>query len=98
MFTRIVKLELRDDQVTPFLANFEKIKSKIRNFPGCTHLSLLRDKQDPSIFFTYSKWKREEDLEHYRTSSFFKVVWSTTKPMFRKKAEAWSVDVHTELH
>lgn len=93
MFTRIVKLELQEDQVAAFLSNFEKIKSKIKAFPGCTHLNLLRDKDHPNIFFTYSKWEREEDLERYRTSVFFKIVWSTTKPMFKNKAEAWSVDV-----
>jgi len=97
MFTRIVKLELQEEQVASFISNFEKIKSKIKNFPGCTHLSLLRDKDDPSTFFTYSKWKREEDLEHYRASVFFKVVWTTTKPMFRNKAQAWSVDVFSTV-
>ncbi len=92
MFTRIVKMEFREEEVSSFLANFETVKAKIRDFPGCEHLQLLRDKRDPTIFFTYSKWQTEADLEAYRNSTLFKGVWATTKPKFRSKAEAWSVD------
>lgn len=97
MFTRIVKLELEKENVAPFLANFEVVKEKIRNFPGCTFLELYNDKNDETIFFTYSRWKDESDLENYRKSELFKGVWSVTKPMFRKRAEAWSVDTVVSL-
>ena len=97
MFTRIVKLELEKENVAPFLSNFEEVKEKIRNFPGCTFLELYNDKNDETIFFTYSRWKDESDLEKYRKSELFKGVWSVTKPMFRKRAEAWSVDTVVSL-
>lgn len=97
MFTRIVKLELEKENVAPFLANFEEVKEKIRNFPGCTFLELYNDKNDETIFFTYSRWKDESDLENYRKSELFKEVWSVTKPMFSKRAEAWSVDTVVSL-
>ena len=90
-------MEFKEEEVSSFLANFETIKLKIRNFEGCEHLKLLRDKNDPTIFFTYSKWQTEEDLEAYRTSALFKGVWATTKPKFRSKAAAWSVDVADEI-
>ena len=92
MFTRIVKMEFRKEEIVSFLASFELVKRKIRDFPGCEHLKLLRDKNDPTIFFTYSKWNTEVALEAYRNSDLFKGVWATTKPKFRSKAEAWSVD------
>lgn len=92
MFTRIVKMEFEAKNVPTFLANFETVKSKIRNFPGCLFLELYNDKKDPTVFFTYSKWEHENDLEKYRKSELFKGVWATTKPMFRSKAQAWSVD------
>ena len=97
MFTRIVKLELEKENVAPFLSNFEEVKEKIRNFPGCTFLELYNDKYDETIFFTYSRWKDESDLENYRKSELFKEVWSVTKPMFSKRAEAWSVDTVVSL-
>lgn len=97
MFTRIVKLELEKENVAPFLSNFEEVKEKIRNFPGCTFLELYNDKNDETIFFTYSRWKDESDLENYRKSELFKEVWSVTKPMFSKRAEAWSVDTVVSL-
>lgn len=92
MFIRIVKMEFQTDKVDAFLQNFEGVKERIRNFPGCCHLELYRDKNNTTIFFTYSKWENESDLENYRNSSLFKEVWGVTKPMFSNKAEAWSVD------
>ena len=93
MFTRIVKMEFQAENIPAFLANFEKVKSKIRNFPGCSHLELYCDKNNETIYFTYSRWNDVNDLENYRKSDLFQNVWATTKPMFRSKAQAWSVDV-----
>src|SRR5699024_133552 len=92
MFTRIVKMEFREDSTEEFLENFEIIKKKIRNFTGCTFLELYRDEINRTIFFTYSRWNTEDDLENYRKSDLFKSVWSKTKPLFRERAQAWSVD------
>ena len=97
MFTRIVKMEFQEDQIASFLANFETVKHNIRHFKGCLHLELWRDKHQPTIFFTYSKWEKESDLETYRNSELFKGVWAKTKPMFVTKANAWSVDTHCEV-
>lgn len=96
MFIRIVKMEFAPEKVSEFLENFETVKENIRNFPGCRHLELYRDKDNDNIFFTYSKWEQESDLENYRNSDLFQKVWSETKPKFMQKAAAWSVDVlHT---
>lgn len=92
MFTRIVKMTFKEQAITVFLNNFENVKHKIRGFEGCEFLELYQDKHKPTIFFTYSKWKREEDLENYRKSTLFKEVWKETKPLFNEPAKAWSVD------
>jgi heme-degrading monooxygenase HmoA len=44
------------------------------------------------VFFTYSYWETEQDLENYRNSELFDTVWSFTKKLFNDKPEAWSVD------
>ena len=93
MLTRIVKMEFEADKVPSFLANFEKVKEQIRYFPGCTHLKLLQDQSDPTVFFTYSRWESGADVEAYRKSALFGAVWATTKTGFRSKPQAWSVDV-----
>jgi len=97
MFTRIVKMNFNAEEIPAFLSNFEKVKSKIRSFPGCTHLKLLRDKNNDTIFFTYSRWNTVDDLEAYRHSDLFKGVWAETKPKFKERAQAWSVDVVEEV-
>ena len=75
-----------------FLGLFESYKTRIRNFEGCTFLELYQDKDNPNIFFTYSCWNSEEDLENYRQSDLFENVWSQTKKLFNDKPLAWSVD------
>ena len=92
MIIRIVKMSFIEIHVDEFLVNFNLKKEKILNFKGCKLLELYKDKQDSNVFFTYSYWKTEEDLENYRKSDLFKNVWSKTKPFFNAKPEAWSVD------
>ena len=92
-FVRIVKMEFQEDKITEFLANFKQVKDKIRASIGCVKLELYRDKNKTNIFFTYSYWQTEQDLENYRNSDLFKSVWAKTKPLFNAKPLAWSVDV-----
>lgn len=92
MFVRIVKLSFQPEKIDTFLANFEKKKEFIRNFPGCRLLELYRDKNDTNVFFTYSYWDSEADLENYRHSELFKNIWAETKVFFNDKPFAWSVD------
>ena len=79
-------------------SNFNLIKERIRNFKGCSFLELYRDKNQPNIFFTYSYWDTEADLENYRNSTLFKEVWANTKSFFNDKPEAWSVDKVVSLN
>jgi heme-degrading monooxygenase HmoA len=92
MFVRIVKLSFHQENIPAFLENFELFKIQIRNFQGNRLLELYQDKTNPSVFFTYSYWESEDDLENYRKSALFNEVWNFTKQLFNDKPEAWSVD------
>ena len=92
MFVRIVKMSFNKNDIEAFLENFNKKKEQIRNFEGCRFLELYKDKREANVFFTYSYWNSEADLENYRHSELFKTVWSKTKPLFNDKPQAWSVD------
>ncbi|CAM1367019.1 Antibiotic biosynthesis monooxygenase [Tenacibaculum litoreum] len=92
MFVRIVKMSFQPEKIEEFLNNFNSKKEFIRNSPGCRLLELYRDKTNPNIFFTYSYWSTEQDLENYRNSELFKGVWAQTKVLFNDKPFAWSVD------
>ncbi len=92
MFVRIVKMSFHKEHITAFLENFELMKTKIRNANGNRFLELYQDKNDARIFFTYSYWETEDDLENYRRSELFYDVWTFTKKLFNAKPEAWSVD------
>ena len=97
MFVRIVKLSFHQKHIPNFLEIFEKKKQLIRASKGCTLLELYQDKKNPDIFFTYSYWNKESDLENYRKSALFKDVWAKTKVFFNDKPLAWSVDKKVSL-
>jgi len=91
MITRIVRMEFRPEHVDDFLAHFDTVKNLIRAFPGVRQLELHRDAGQPNVFYTYSKWDGEEDLETYRQSELFKSAWSQVKLWFGGKAQAFSL-------
>ena len=92
MFVRIVKMSFHSKFIPEFQEMFEQKKSLIRNTEGCLLLELYQDKNNPEIFFTYSYWNTESDLENYRNSDFFKATWKQTKGYFNAKPEAWSLN------
>ena len=97
MFIRIVKLTIGEENISSFEKIFEETKQTIRNFNGCRFLELYQDRSDPRVFFTYSYWNTEDDLEAYRQSDFFKNVWGKTRELFVAKPEAWSVNKMASL-
>lgn len=92
MIIRIVKMTFQKERIDEFLEIFNASKHLIRAMDGCTHLELLNDINAPHIYFTYSYWLSENDLNIYRNSELFKSVWSKTKILFAEKPEAWSVE------
>jgi quinol monooxygenase YgiN len=85
-------MTFRKDAIQTFKVFFDSRKERIRNFEGCMYLELWQDNLHTEIFFTYSHWKDEASLSHYRNSSFFKDTWQQTKQMFAEKPEAYSVN------
>lgn len=97
MFVRIVKMSFHQKHIATFSRIFEEKKEFIRASNGCQLLELYQDKNNPDIFFTYSYWDKESDLEDYRNSELFKDVWAKTKALFNDKPVAWSVDKKVSL-
>jgi quinol monooxygenase YgiN len=91
MLIRIVKMEFEPEKVNTFLDLFTATRQKIASFEGCKGVQLMHDVQSKNVFFTYSTWTSENELENYRRSELFKQTWSKTKALFNKKAEAWSL-------
>ncbi len=92
MVVRVVKMTFKPEHTGRFRLLFDGWKERIRAFPGCMHLELLNDVDDPRIFFTYSHWQRVADLEAYRNSDVFGEVWPTVKPLFVAPTEAWTFE------
>ena len=92
MITRIVKLSFKLEHLAEFKSIFEDSKEKILAQKGCKKVEMLQDVNTKNIFFTYSLWDSEEDLNRYRNSELFAGVWSKTKILFNDKPMAWSTE------
>ncbi len=97
MITRIVKMSFNNNDCDAFVNLFNTNKHKIIGFKGCTHLKLHQDLHHKNIFFTYSYWQSETDLNNYRQSDVFKNIWTHTKRLFNNKPEAWTVNTLASL-
>ena len=93
MIQRIVKLTFKKEHAEEFAQFFTEVKSRIESNPGCNEVRLLRDVNNTNIFFTYSFWDSEEDINNYRKSELFGIVWPKVKKWFDDKPEAWSVEL-----
>ncbi len=96
MINRIVCMKFQPQHVEDFKQLFDERKEKIKNSPGCHGVKLLQDIHDTTLFFTYSFWESEDDLNNYRHSAFFAATWKKTKAMMDGKAKAWSTNIENE--
>ena len=97
MIIRIVRMTFRPEEVEAFLELFHGSKHMIRNFEGCRRLELLRDVNQPHVYFTYSWWESVGHLDKYRFSALFKNIWSQTKVKFAEPPQAWSLVNEVEI-
>ena len=91
MLLRIVRLTLDPTRVADFLQLFRQSENRIRQQPGCQHLELWQDADQPHIYCTYSHWDDAVALDAYRRSAFFGEVWPATKRLLASPAQAFSV-------
>ncbi len=97
MLVRIVRMHFTDAGVAEFLEIFNTHKTQIRNFPGCSHLQLLKDPKDKNCYATLSYWDGEASLEQYRKSELFGRVWGRVKKLFTRRTEAFSLIQYLEI-
>ena len=97
MLIRIVRMHFTEAGVEEFLQIFKQHQNAIRNFPGCTHLELLKDAEDPLCYTTLSHWNGPADLELYRKSELFGSVWGRVKTLFSERSQAFSLEHFIEL-
>ncbi len=92
MLIRIVRMDFDPQKVDDFLTLFETVKGKISTFPGCTYLELCKDAKLDHVYYTFSKWESEDNLEAYRHSELFTDTWAKTKILFGGKPLAYSLE------
>lgn len=97
MIIRIVRMHFTEAGVAEFLEIFNRNKEAIRNFPGCSHLELLKDHNDSTCYATLSHWDAQASLDAYRKSALFEGVWGQVKSLFSERSQAFSLEKFIEL-
>jgi len=90
MLIRIVRMTFDPARVADFLTIFRASEPLIRQQPGCRHLELWQDADNPSIYCTHSHWETPAALDAYRQSALFGEVWPATKRLFAAPPYAFS--------
>ena len=91
MIVRVVRMKLNRGATAEFSAYFFSAEPMIRSFDGCISVRLFSDAEKDDTVVTLSEWESEAALESYRSSELFIETWRKVKPLFREKAEAWSM-------
>lgn len=91
MLVRIVRMTFQADRLSDFDTLFQTHKQLIRSFPGCLHLELHQDANDPHVRYTYSHWENQAALDAYRHSELFGKIWPDTKALFSGRPQAFSL-------
>ncbi len=97
MFIRIVRMHFTESGVEEFLEIFNQHRTAIRNFPGCSHLQLLKDPEDLLCYTTLSHWDQLQSLENYRKSELFGSVWGRVKTLFSERTQAFTLERYIEV-
>lgn len=95
MILRIVRMEFSAETLPLFTELFDQHKNAIRKVNGCQHLALHQDAQKPYVRYTYSYWDSQKELDAYRHSKLFGLVWPKTKQLFAAPPQAFSL-LHLE--
>lgn len=90
MLIRIVRLELKPENVETFRNIFWETHPNIEGFPGCLSVRLLEDAYESNVLSTWSHWEDDIALQDYRQSDLFNATWRRVKPLFKEKAVAHS--------
>ncbi|SFQ00247.1 putative quinol monooxygenase [Hymenobacter arizonensis] len=91
MLFRIVRMTFDPARTAEFLTIFRDSEARIRQQPGCRHLELWQDADNPAVYCTYSHWDDAAALDAYRKSALFGEVWPATKRLFAAPPVAFSV-------
>lgn len=92
MIIRVVKLQFKKEDLEEALSKLSGIAPTVRSMEGCQFLEIGVRSRDKGLVVTYSYWDDVDYLNAYRTSEEFKEFWSSIKPLFAEKAEAWSLE------
>ncbi len=85
-------MTLKEAHVDSFKKRIPIISIEVRRVSGCMHNDIFRDKNKDNVFYSYTIWNSEEDIEKYLNSQYYKEIWNDLWDYFKIEPQAWKID------
>lgn len=85
-------MKIKEHCLSDFINFISATNEKILETEGCKQLELLRDKEDPTVFFIYQFWDSEKSLSKYHRSEFYGRYKEQINSFFEENEQAWIVE------
>ena len=92
MIIRVVKIPIKDASINSFIKRIPIISNEVRRVSGCIHNDIFRDKMKENIFYSYTIWNSDEDIEKYLGSQYYKDIWGDLWDYFEGTPKSWKID------
>ncbi len=86
-----------EDQVPAFVSAWDEFAEwATREVPGGPWAVLLRDRDNPRLFFSFGPWDSLESIEDFRSRPEFSEFLGRARPML-EDAQVFTLDVATQV-
>lgn len=85
-------MTVKEQYIDSFRKRVPVISNEVRRVSGCMHNDIFRDRNNDNIFYSYTIWSSEEDIERYLKSMYYKEIWGDIWDYFKKEPMAWKID------
>ncbi len=92
MITRIIKVEIKENNKADFLAYMGDFVKEVREFKNIQHFDFFEDKEISNHFHLYSIWKTNGALAKFRNADLNKELVARLEDYGEKPYAAWTVE------
>lgn len=89
-------MHIKTKDIVKFRDTFTNYQSQIKDFKGCMQHDIFCDKEKEEIYYSYTIWDSEKNLNKYRKSTLLKEINTNIIQYCSKDPQAWTIDKEIE--
>ncbi len=91
MILRVVKMKVDLRKIDAFKLFMDNLHDEKLRLAGCLHFDYFNERQNPSIYYSYTIWEHEKYLKQYKKTEFSKEVLQTLRDLCVEEPQAWTI-------